>query len=949
MPRIPSSCNIAVLVALLAPATATAQAEQEEFSGELEPRSILVFRVTPDPSDPGIEVTPPDATPLADEAIAVLELLPEWLARDLRAQLRLRPLGEQVRLAELIRSCPDDRLLDEVAFAAAHLAPEAAQVSDLGLLIDNAQLIYDTAELLDYVEIVEHEDPEPYTTLAYTFLGAEGTETWELPRDDYYWLVVHPMLDDEVLAPVNPTTGGRQNEGWFWRAYYQSDDENPLRSHRLHWSLRQPDPLTDDLLNGAGWTTAPAHGTLVEFEIGPIELVRDAESGAPVAATFVRGDGRCCDRSWPNPDGQVYVTLMPLEQVADEHPEPLRNLLDAGTDNMPLLSSTLVDAGWGSYEEEPRHVLIVRDRIPFGLEVDPNERILEELGRTAIVIDGATFAGLQLTSDEDPHVVLESNKIVIPSDQPRSLYELLAARAEDIERYVDYGGVFELHGATRPEDDWSDLRMPGGVHSTPQRPEGYISTVALAGFPDLLESLEGVEHVWDGVTVPGLSGDRLLDPSEGALSVVGWFVTQNMTTNVSEHSFWTRNPSPARHQQPVRLLWQHYGNCGELQDVLGAAGRTALLPVWLVQSMADDHVWNEFLAWDEFFPYQVDWSDGPTRLASWGVAADADTGGGKTISGMTGWRGDGWLENLLGRYEVEVDEEGRITGDYSRHATVVVRVTDDAGRPVDGALVVISTNGFYNPGEYAPATWSFTDLAGVAAITVGEDNNYWYRVRSDVGHFPVPAEGDFDPFDLDDRANQPLARAGDVVADAVLEEDVQLEGHIDAPMPTEVAPPEVQDAGGVRVTVNVTASRALMAGRSPYQLWSFVRESQPGSVDIFVVDQANLGALREGSDFEALMVVEDAAEGEHAIDLPAGNDYSVVVSNARRLTTTQAVDVQVALDPLTPSGDAGPDAGDDASPDGGDAGLDAGGGGCDCSAVTTWGRAGVVARRVVGL
>jgi len=928
---------VVVLVPSLLPRPSAAQEEliRESFSGEIDPSDVLVFRIVPDPVNPVLEVIPPHEAELEDEVAEVLELLPGWLAQDFRAHLRLRPLGEQVRLARFILELEDEDLLDEVVFAVSHVAPEAYQFSDMTLLTRNAELIYDTVDELDYVEIVEHEGPEAYTTLAYTFLVDGSPETWELSRDDYYWYVVHPSFDVEQMAPVHPPTGRRRNDGFFWREYYLSDAEEPERSHRLHWSLRQPDALTDDLLNGASWTTAPAHGSFVDFEIGPIELIRASDTNAPVAVTYVRGDGRCCNSSWPNPDGQLYATMMPLEQIAADHPEPLRNLLDAGTDNSELLPTTLVNASWGIYDEEPRGVLIVRDRLPFDLDEDPNETLLNELGRTPTIVDSATFAEMTIVTDEDPHVVVDHNKIVIPSDQPRALYEVLVARTEDIERFVDYGGVFELHGATRPEDDWSDLRLPGGLYSTEQIADDYVSSVEIAGFPDLLESLRDVEFVWDGVSYPGLSGDRLLEPAEGALSVVGWFVTQNMTTNVSEHAFWTRNPSPPRLQQPVRLLWQHYGNCGELQDVLGAAGRAALLPVWLVSSIADDHVWNEFAAWDTLHPYQVDWSDGPTRIDHWGVAADGDTGGGKTVSGMVGWRGDGWLVNLLGRYDIEEDEEGRIIGDYTRYATIVIRVTDDAGRPVDGALVVVNTNSFYNPIETTAAGWTFTDHTGTASINVGEDNNYWYRVRSTVGHYPLAAEGDPDPFDLDDRANQPVARASDVVPGAVIEEDVQLLGSIEAPVPDSVDPPGVQGAEGVRVVVDLEAGRAVMMGRSPYQLWRFNRVMEQGSIDLFVVDEDNLDAMRSGEAFDAYLIVEDADSGEYEIELPSGDDHYVVVSNARRLATTQEVGVEVVLHSLPDEGgDGGPDGGPDSGPDGGpDGDVDGGGddGGCDCT------------------
>jgi hypothetical protein len=395
-------------------------------------------------------------------------------------------------------------------------------------------------------------------------------------------------------------------------------------------------------------------------------------------------------------------------------------------------------------------------------------------------------------------------------------------------------------------------------------------------------------------------------------------------------------------QQPARLLWQHFGNCGELQDVLGAASRAALLPVWLVSSMADDHVWNEFMAWDSYYPYQVDWSDGPTRIGNWGVAADDDTGGGKTVSGMIGWGSDGWLHDVLGRAPEETDEEGLLTNDYTRYGTLSIRVVDAEGHPVDGALVVVSTNNFYNPIQTSPAIWTFTDHTGVATALVGEENNYWYRVRSDFGHHPQPSDTDDDPFDLDDRLNQPIVREADMLPGAFIQEEVQLDDQIGAAEPHEIDPPEVRNEGGVLVNISLVADVALLAAQSPYQRWTFSHAYGPGLVDLYVVDRENLEAFRGGEAFQAIMVVEEAEFGEHQLEIPVGDDYFVVVSNAHRVATTEVVDVEVSLTSLHPAGT--PDAGLDGDLDG----YDVGGGGCDC---TTVGRAGAVGiiRRVLNM
>lgn len=100
-----------------------------------------------------------------------------------------------------VMSDADDKYFDEIGFVISATPTEIlrtmAYLDNADLLIENARCIYDIADKVKYASIVEKED---YTTLKY--VGDEGVQT-ELPRDIYYWWVVHPRLYYEIPLRVN--------------------------------------------------------------------------------------------------------------------------------------------------------------------------------------------------------------------------------------------------------------------------------------------------------------------------------------------------------------------------------------------------------------------------------------------------------------------------------------------------------------------------------------------------------------------------------------------------------------------------------------------------------------------------------------------------------------------------------------------------------------------------
>ena len=180
---------------------------------------------------------------LAQEAVAYA---PSWLGADLKNIFSQLNTNYQEIWAEIILNT-DHPYIDEVAYSIAH-SSAAYLISEFyhqDLFLQNASLIYEIDQDLDYVEVVDYgtpgSDSDFYTTTRYLKLN-ENDEIVEIevPRDIYYMYLVHPKNTDEIPAYIDPdiieSNINHQNniadppDGVFWRdfLYNHNDEGYPL-------------------------------------------------------------------------------------------------------------------------------------------------------------------------------------------------------------------------------------------------------------------------------------------------------------------------------------------------------------------------------------------------------------------------------------------------------------------------------------------------------------------------------------------------------------------------------------------------------------------------------------------------------------------------------------------------------------------------------------------------
>ena len=764
---------------------------------------------------------------LTASAVEAIARSPLWLRAQLTDKLLDLNDYDQDDLADLILNPLDDRYIDEIAFLAAYLpySTLASGAFDPEILVENAADIYGHDAHLDYVEVVDYGipgiDEDYYTTARYRALSGGDLVTQEIPMEVYYWYVVMPRCDTERLDYVNPETGGGGPDGQFWRTYYFTPPEDDS-SYVKHFLMKSPALIDPAELNGWGWS---AHGYFTDMERHNLYLALHGESGEPCFIEIAYGSGT------------ITATLMPLEKAYHEGlSELLANTIAYGRRDVLL----------GTGEQ----VALFKDVDPFGHAT--NEEVLTDQGRPYDLFTSADMGSADLSG---------YRKVIIASGQPRSFYEALSTNRESFQSWTSGGGLLEIHGATSEAEDWAGLVMPGGFTCAPQF-ANLTDSVEQRGHPILSEALEGVEILWDGETYGSLSGDRpFLETTFAVDAVLNW-VGKNMMSSVGQH--FDAHGSYERSIQPARIAYNHYGNCGELQDILGAAFRTALIPSWGISNMNEDHVWCEFWHDGTWHFCQNGWSNDPQQVDIPGGSMDVDYGGGKTVSFMIGWNGDGRISNEIER--------------YSNTTTLVLSVADAAGEPVEGARILLATQGWATS-DLRIGFWVTTDETGGATVPLGDQRDYYLRVESPLGDYPSSG------------SVTKVIDASESLPGTVFEWNYAFEVPIlDFTVGTDAPAPEPVNYG---LSIDLEVAGSIQYGTSYFTGEDYNLRFGPGDIDIYVTDYDNYRSFLDLEDFEAADIFEETWALGSLYLPPAQGEWYIILSNLRGLASYQTISLSL--------------------------------------------------------
>ncbi len=172
---------------------------------------------------------------LSPEGLLAVQKAPNWLAKDLAGTLAQLNPDQQTLWANLILNT-NDPFVDEIAFCVAFSSAQYLNSSYAlpELFTENAQFLYSIDAQLSYVEIQNTGSAAVggnyYSTTRYLKKDAGGqVQQITVPKELYYWYIVHPKLTDEIAAFINPTVVENNSThnnniappptGKFWRSY----------------------------------------------------------------------------------------------------------------------------------------------------------------------------------------------------------------------------------------------------------------------------------------------------------------------------------------------------------------------------------------------------------------------------------------------------------------------------------------------------------------------------------------------------------------------------------------------------------------------------------------------------------------------------------------------------------------------------------------------------------
>jgi len=382
----------------------------------------------------------------------------------------------------------------------------------------------------------------------------------------------------------------------------------------------------------------------------------------------------------------------------------------------------------------------------------------------------------------------------------------------------------------------------------------YLYTHNDAGYPLLSEVMAPVEVLWDGA-MHNWSGGRPFTDDMMAVDALGKWCTATVPYAASGN----------RPIQPNVIAHEHDGNCGELQDLLCAAGRTMLVPMVCTMDILEDHVWCE-MWWDgAWVPYQVELGGNMTQIGNPGIAYDVDMGGSKECSCIWDWRNDGWTWQSIAT--------------YSQVCTLTVEVTDSLGVPVDNARVSIASEQYYSPYAVTRGTWGVTDQSGAIDFLLGNNQNYYVSIASPLGNYPASGWAD-------------------LITNSVAGEHYSFGWTTPSPVPSlQMTEGEPGSMSKYVIEVEYDLPYDLQADRdfyaNPRNEYAFPLED--GHLPFFIVNRDNLEAYMAGEPFEAFEIAEGLTSNHVVFFLANSEDFFVVFSGKEHVGFATLADVNVTL------------------------------------------------------
>jgi hypothetical protein len=419
-----------------------------------------------------------------------------------------------------------------------------------------------------------------------------------------------------------------------------------------------------------------------------------------------------------------------------------------------------------------------------------------------------------------------------------------------------------------PKIDDEDPIMDASVYNQFWR--DHLYTNADNSYPILHDALQGVKILWDGNTHVWQNQDTAKNPypfsdTMSAIQAVGQWCQHQLPVLAQD-------PRPI---QPNQILHHHYGNCGELQDLVDAGARTALIPVQPTETFPGDHTYTE-LYFNGIWNYWDVWRDGgPTLIHNCKDSKPNEMAFYKKAC-ISGWRGDG--------LQIPVNDH------YADIFTLTVKAIDATGKPIDGAEIFFGAATETDPhgtNNYYYGTWGHTGANGTYTIELSDSINYLIRGDWMSGS---------DPADINNFYSIPYTTAA---KGAQIFATINLPGNVPSLPAVSTVP-----------TGTTGAYKVVLSGSVPYQtvyggkFWqgAFDLDNQDyseninnGTISLIACTQSEFDNYNSKSPFNAYIQQNNYGGGDKEFSLPKWTDSYIILSNEGLVHNSSTVDLTAYL------------------------------------------------------
>ncbi|MBS3748529.1 MAG: hypothetical protein KGY67_02380 [Candidatus Thermoplasmatota archaeon] len=188
----------------------------------IEPGEEYVIKYTPS-SHSFSKITKPVTNSFSETLKKAIVKTPDWLKDSLI--LQFNEIKNPLPYAYLILNA-SKKHTDEIAFCIAH--SPLGNPPDPSLISRNVKQIYMVEAYISYANIIEinEDSADYYSTIQYSILDKNQTINRMLPKDIYYWYIVHPQILSETPSFIYE---------YFWRDYifYHNDIGYPLLLEKI--------------------------------------------------------------------------------------------------------------------------------------------------------------------------------------------------------------------------------------------------------------------------------------------------------------------------------------------------------------------------------------------------------------------------------------------------------------------------------------------------------------------------------------------------------------------------------------------------------------------------------------------------------------------------------------------------------------------------------------------